>query len=203
MEENISARFQLAPSRLTWESARRRHQHPPTGAATHHRPSALLLRPSPSIASALPGSAPTVPVPLLGYWIRPSARLEKASSTIILPSLLPFFPDLISPCSLPYFVLLASISRSRVRTTMSTTPSISQVVCLAAAAAQAEEGYDPSKDLARKPTRNKGLAWKYAYSPDLHDKLTLRCTLCNKDVTSGILRMEKHLVGGFKEVLKC
>lgn len=86
---------------------------------------------------------------------------------------------------------------------MSATPEISQVVCSAAAAAQADEHYDPSKDPARKPRRSKDPAWKYAFWPDLQDKLTLQCVLCGKNITSGVLRMKKHLGGGYTEVRMC
>ncbi|KAM3336297.1 hypothetical protein ACQJBY_030343 [Aegilops geniculata] len=94
-------------------------------------------------------------------------------------------------------------SLSRARVTMSTTPEISQTVCSAAALAQAVEDYDPSKDPGRKPTRTMDPAWKYAFWPDLQDKLTIQCVLCGKNVSSGVLRMKKHLGGGYKVVLMC
>ncbi|KAI4967666.1 hypothetical protein ZWY2020_019737 [Hordeum vulgare] len=84
--ENSSARFQLDPSRLAWESGKRRHQHPLSHRRCHHhRPSAPVLWPFPSIASALHASA--------GYWIRSSARLQQASkhskfSLLCFPSLI-------------------------------------------------------------------------------------------------------------------
>jgi hypothetical protein len=86
---------------------------------------------------------------------------------------------------------------------MSAPPEISQVVNTAAAAAQADENYDPSKDPKRKPSRSKDPGWKYAFWPDLENKLLLQCTLCNKRVTCGFLRMKKHLAGGFTQVEKC
>ncbi|KAM3351539.1 hypothetical protein ACQJBY_023483 [Aegilops geniculata] len=86
---------------------------------------------------------------------------------------------------------------------MSTTPEICQVVCSAAAAALADEHYEPSKDPARKPRRSKDPAWKYSFWPDLQDKLTLQCVLCGKNITSGVLRMKKHLGGGYTEVKMC
>ncbi|SPT18478.1 unnamed protein product [Triticum aestivum] len=68
---------------------------------------------------------------------------------------------------------------------MSTTPEISQTACSAATSAQAAEDYDPSKDPARKPTRTNDPTWKYAFWPDLQDKLSIQCVLCGKNVSSG------------------
>ena len=86
---------------------------------------------------------------------------------------------------------------------MSTTPEISQTACSAATSAQAAEDYDPSKDPARKPTRTNDPTWKYAFWPDLQDKLSIQCVLCGKNITSGVLRMKKHLGGGYIEVRMC
>ena len=83
-------------------------------------------------------------------------------------------------------------------------PEIAQVVRSAQAAAEADEQYDPFKDPKRRPARSKDPAWKYAFWPELEgSRLLLQCNLCGKRVTSGPLRMKKHLAGGYTVVTMC
>lgn len=138
-------------------------------------PCAPLLWPFPSNASALPGSASTVSLPLLssGYWIRSSLRLQQASkhtSKVIYP----FFDLIFTPCPLPYFVLFASVSRSLGLNCNVYAGNISSSVFNSCSSGQwAIRSIEGS---CKKPTRSKDPTWKYAYWPNLQDKLMLQCT---------------------------
>ncbi|XP_019193058.1 PREDICTED: uncharacterized protein LOC109187328 [Ipomoea nil] len=64
------------------------------------------------------------------------------------------------------------------------------------------ESYDPSTDPKRKAKSNDP-GWKYGFWPDLTNKDLVECSLCHKQMHSGIKRLKQHLAAGYGDVAKC
>ncbi|KAL6560551.1 hypothetical protein OROGR_004110 [Orobanche gracilis] len=64
------------------------------------------------------------------------------------------------------------------------------------------ENYDPSKDPKRKAKSNDP-GWKYGFWLDLNNKDLVECSLCHKQMHSGIKRLKQHLAAGYGDVAKC
>jgi hypothetical protein len=64
------------------------------------------------------------------------------------------------------------------------------------------DGYDPLKDPKRKP-KSDDPGWNYAYYVEPGKRELIQCALCPRQIKGGILRVKKHLVGGYKDILKC
>ncbi|XP_019179253.1 PREDICTED: uncharacterized protein LOC109174471 [Ipomoea nil] len=70
------------------------------------------------------------------------------------------------------------------------------------AANSKNESYDPSTDPKRKAKSNDP-GWKYGFWPDLANKDLVECSLCHKQMHSGIKRLKQNLAAGYGDVAKC
>ena len=62
--------------------------------------------------------------------------------------------------------------------------------------------YDPRTDPKRK-ARSGDPRWKYGFWPEIGNRDLVECILCGTQVKSGIKRLKEHLVGGYRDALKC
>jgi len=72
----------------------------------------------------------------------------------------------------------------------------------ASAAGSQSDGYDPLKDPRRTPNSDDP-GWKYAYYVEPGKRELIQSSLCPRRITGGISRVKQHLVGGYKDIIKC
>ncbi|GMP32948.1 hypothetical protein CsSME_00006478 [Camellia sinensis var. sinensis] len=49
----------------------------------------------------------------------------------------------------------------------------------------------------------KNLAWKYATMVNPENLSKFKCNFCGKEMNGGVYRVKQHLVGGYRNVIKC